>query len=263
MALHRVSDELLRALIDTSQATDSPFALHGPYSHAAADHPYERWGDSVIGTLDRFGALEPATLIYHPVVVDGRDVDLLADRDAAVSVCTVDNLLIGSPLAPLTDLVEGGVRVGLGLDQPNDGHDMFQLMKFTLLTQRHTTARENWMDPEDLLALGTRQGGAVLGADVGVIAVGRWADLVVLDGTHPTMQPRQSAFSNLVLTAGPQTVKWVYTKGIRTVERGRHLLWAQSEVVEEAAQAMRNCLQRASTQPRSPAARPDVSQTPY
>jgi len=245
MALHRVSDDLLQSLIDISQATGSPLAVHGPYSPEAADHPHDGWGDSVIGTLDRFGALGPATLIYHPVVVDARDIGLLADRDAAVSVCTVDNLLIGSPIAPLTALVRNGVRVGLGLDQPNDGHDMFQLMKFTLLTQRHEAAREDWMDPDDMLALATRQGGAVLRADIGVIAVGQWADLVVLDGKHPTMQPRQSAASNLVLTAGPQTITWVYTKGIRTVERGRHMLWDQDEVVEAATRAMRNCLQRA------------------
>jgi 5-methylthioadenosine/S-adenosylhomocysteine deaminase len=245
MALHRVSDDLLRSLIETSQATGSPLALHGPYSPEAADHPYERWGDSVIGTLDHFGALGPATLIYHPVVVDARDINLLADRDAAVSVCTVDNLLTGSPIAPLTDLVRNGVRVGLGLDQPNDGHDMFQLMKFTLLAQRHETAGEDWMDPDDVLTLATRQGGAVLRGDIGVIAAGRWADLVVLDGSHPTMQPRQSAASNLVLTAGPQTIKRVYTKGIRIVERGRHLLWDQDEVVEAATRSMRNCLQRA------------------
>ena len=245
MALHRVSEDLLRSLIEISQATGSPLAIHGPYSPEAAEHPYERWGDSVVGVLDRFGALTPAALIYHPVVVDSRDINLLADRDAAVSVCMVDNLLIGSPIAPLTGLVRNGVRVGLGLDQPNDGHDMFQLMKFTLLAQRHASAREDWMDPHDVLTLATRQGGAVLRCDIGVIAAGRWADLVVLDGSHPTMQPRQSAASHMVLSAGPQTIKWVYTRGTRTVERGRHLLWDQDEVVEEADRAMRNCIQRA------------------
>ncbi len=244
MALHRVTDGLLRSLISIAETALAPLAIHGPYGPEAAAHPRERWGESVVGVLDRFGALGPSCLIYHPVILDASDFDLLSDRDAAVSVCTVDNLLIGSPVAPIADLLDSGVRVGLGLDQPNDGHDMFQLMKFTLLTQRLGADRHDWLDPEDVLALATRMGGAVLGRDVGVIAVGGWADLVVLDGSHPTMQPRHSALSHLVLTAGPQTVKSVYIRGTRTVERGRHLVWDQDEVVEDAARAMRNCLQR-------------------
>ncbi len=51
--------------------------------------------------------------------------------------------------------------------------------------------------------------------------------------------------SNLVLSAGPSAIRSVYTKGVKTVDLGRHLVWDNDEVVHTAGNAMRRCLDRA------------------
>ena len=96
-----------------------------------------------------------------------------------------------------------------------------------------------------MLELATAGGAGALGLDTGGIEVGRWADLVVVNGRHPSLQPRHSAVSNLVLAAGPQAIRSVYTRGVKTVESGRHLVWDEDEVVDAADEAMRRCLARA------------------
>ena len=243
MALHRVTDGLLADLIGLARQLRLPIGIHGPYAQVVAEHPRERWGRSAIGVLSDFGALGPDLLVHHPVVVDSVDISQLADTDTATSVCAVDNMLIGTGQAPLSRLLEAGIRTGIGLDQPNDGHDMFQLMKVTMLAQRLDGAQ--WGAPETMIELATSGGASALALQAGTIESGGWADLIVLDGAHPTLQPRHTVISNLVLSTGPQAIKSVYTKGIKTVDRGRHLTWDQDEVIDSAALAMRRCLERA------------------
>lgn len=243
MALHRVTDGLLADLIGLARQHRLPIGIHGPYAQAVAEHPRERWGRSTIGVLSEFEALGPDLLVHHPVVLDATEISQLADTDTATSVCTVDNMLIGTGPAPLARLLEAGIRTGIGLDQPNDGHDMFQLMKITMLAQRLDGAQ--WGAPEAMIELATSGGASALALQTGTIEPGGWADLIVLDGAHPTLQPRHTVISNLVLSAGPQAIKSVYTKGIKTVDRGRHLTWDQDEVIDSAALAMKRCLERA------------------
>lgn len=245
MALHRVSDELLVTLVDLARSRNAPLAIHGPYGAEAASHPVDRWGKTATQVLEDVSALGPTLLIHHPVVMDDDDIRRIADHDAAVSVCTVDNLLIGTGPARIPSILDAGVRVGLGLDQPNDGHDMFELMKLTMLVHRDASQEELWGSPELMLELATDLGASALSLDAGTIEPGRWADVVVIDGSHPTMLPRHTAISNLVLAAGPQAIRSVYVKGRLTVDRGRHLVWNSDEVVEEADRAMHRCLDRA------------------
>ncbi len=243
LAMHRVTHSLLRDLIELASDRNAPLALHGPYSGVAAQHCIDRWGRSVVRVMADLNGLGPSLLMHHPVVVDERDISLLADHEVAVSVCAVGNMLIGVGPAPLPALLSAGVRASLGLDQPNDGHDMFQLMKMTMLAQR-TMRGDNWGTPTQMLELATAAGAAALGAPVGSLEPGKWADLVVMDGDHPTMHPRPAATSNLVLASGPQAIRSVYVQGEKVVESGRHLVWDIAQVTGAVDEAFQACQHR-------------------
>ena len=244
LAMHRVTDPLLHGLIELAADRQAPLALHGPYSQTAARHSFQRWGRSVVQVMADSNGLGRSLLLHHPVVVDDRDIALLAENEVAVSVCAVGNMLIGVGPAPLPALLSAGVRSSLGLDQPNDGHDMFQLMKMTMLAQRSVRG-DTWGSPGEMLELATVGGAEALGAQVGSLQPGNWADLVVMDGSHPTLQPRGAALSNLVLASGPQAVRSVYAGGRKVVSEGRHLTWDVGEVTDSVEVALRTCLRRA------------------
>ena len=243
LALHRVSDSLLADLIQLAADRQAPLALHGPYSKWAAQHSFRRWGNSVVQVMAHLRGLGPGLLMHHPVVVDDDDIALLAEKEVAVSVCAVGNMLIGVGPAPLPALLSAGVRTSLGLDQPNDGHDMFQLMKMTMLAQRSVRG-EHWGSPGAMLELATVAGAEALGSQVGSIEPGKWADIVVMDGSHPTLHPLPAAVSNLVLASGPQAIHSVYVQGKKVVEAGRHLVWDITEVAGAVDDAFRACLHR-------------------
>ncbi|MCQ3803007.1 MAG: amidohydrolase family protein [bacterium] len=243
LAMHRVTTNLLQGLIELAADRQVPLALHGPYSKTAAQHSFGRWGRSVVKVMADLGGLSPSLLMHHPVVVDAEDIALLAEHGVAVSVCAVGNMLIGVGPAPLPTLLSAGVRTSLGLDQPNDGHDMFQLMKMTILAQRGSKG-DIWGSPGEMIELATQGGAEALGTQAGSLAPGKWADVVVMDGSHPTLHPRPAALSNLVLASGPQAIRSVYVQGKQAVEAGRHLIWDTDEVTEAVDASFNRCLRR-------------------
>ncbi len=198
----------------------------------------------MVAEIARRGAATDRLLLYHPVHVDDADIEALADGGCGVAVCAVDNMLIGTRAAPLSKLLSAGVRVGLGIDQPNDGHDMFQLMKATIMQQRAEQGSPSFGSPEQILDLATVGGAAALHLenDVGSIAPGRAADIVAIDGTHPTIHPMPTALSNLVYAASPQAIRSVYLAGRKVVHEGRHVDWDHTEVVAAADAAFDRCL---------------------
>jgi 5-methylthioadenosine/S-adenosylhomocysteine deaminase len=100
-----------------------------------------------------------------------------------VAYCPVDNMLIACGVAPVAKLLRAGVRLGLGVDQPNDGHNYFELMKLGILLQRAGTLDAAFGSPELALELATIGGARALHRElqIGSLEVGKQADLVVLD----------------------------------------------------------------------------------
>src|ERR671934_2223581 len=68
--------------------------------------------------LARDGLLGPHVLAAHCVVVEPDEIALLAEHDVAVAHCPRSNAAVGSGIAPLRELREAGIPLGLGADNP-------------------------------------------------------------------------------------------------------------------------------------------------
>ncbi len=145
-------------------------------------------------------------------------------------------MLIGLDAAPLPQLMDAGVRIGLGTDQPNDGHNFFEVMKATVLQQRAATSSTDVGTPELMLELATIGGARALHLEdrVGSIEPGKQADLVVLDATRPALSPATARISNIVYSASPAEVEAVLVAGRAIVRDGVPTVWDPSEVAEAA-----------------------------
>src|SRR6185295_2559350 len=73
-------------------------------------------GTSTVELLDRLGVLAARPLLIHCVLLDYDDAVRLVDNGCAVAHCPVANARLGHGAAPLAELREAGVRVGLGTD---------------------------------------------------------------------------------------------------------------------------------------------------
>ncbi len=108
--------------------------------------------------LDAFrDVLGPDTVAIHAVLADEADIALLAELDVPVAHCPRSNALLGCGIAPLTELLAAGVRVGLGTDSPSSAidFDMWAEMRTAIMLQRARTARADALSAQTALELAT------------------------------------------------------------------------------------------------------------
>jgi len=246
-ALHRVEEDLLRGLAGWAEERGVHFAMHLSYSEAAAAHAVERFGRPLLLLLEEWGVLGPHFLGYHPVWVGDEEIAAAARTQSGLAYCPVDNMLIACGVAPVQRLLDAGCRLGLGVDQPNDGHSFFELMKLAILLQRITHLDASFGSPEQALELATIGGARALHREdeVGSLEPGKAADLVVLDGRGSAFAPYPGRLSNVVYAATPAEVEHVFVAGEAVVRDRHHARWDEEEVVRDANRAMRATLRRA------------------
>lgn len=230
-APYTVSDPLFRGTAEYALAEALPLAVHAAEAEAedrlvrAGDGPFADGlraraiatpprGRSTIELLDRLGVLRTRPLLIHCVRVDAEDRARIAGAGAAVAHCPAANARLGHGVAPLAELLDQRVPVGLGTDSvaSNNRLDIFEEARLAQLFQRARLCSGCLLTADELLRLATLDGARVLGLDgrIGSLEPGKDADLcaVSLAGAHviPVHDPVSSLFHaargpDVVLTA--------------------------------------------------------------
>jgi 5-methylthioadenosine/S-adenosylhomocysteine deaminase len=139
-----------------------------------------------------------------------------------------------TPVRALRDI---GVPVGLATDgaASNNSLDVWEAMALTSLVQKSTQGDPRWLTSRQALHHATLQSARAvgLGEDVGSIAPGRRADIVLVDLTGPHTQPVHDLAATLVHSARSADVRTTVVDG-RVLMRDRELLTIDvPEVVRE------------------------------
>jgi 5-methylthioadenosine/S-adenosylhomocysteine deaminase len=187
----------------------------------------ERFG-SVPAMLETLGLLGGRVLAAHAVHLSDEDIRTFARTGVAVAHCPGSNAKLASGTARLLDLRDAGVHIGLGTDGPasNDDLDLWEDMRLAALLARLSTMDSAALGAADVLLLATRGGADALGRnDIGVLEVGRWADVVHVDVDDPAFVggldvPDAHLLANLVWAAGSRKVRDVWVAGEQVVADG-------------------------------------------
>jgi len=248
LSMPRASDELIRRLHAAGEGT---LAMHLSYSAAFAQWAHDNVGRSTIAHLDDLGVLGPGFLGAHPVYLDDDEVQRYGAAGAAAAYCAVSNMFIGSGHTDLTRLRAAGVRLGLGLDHPNHGHNFFETMKMSLLAQKQLLGDADAGLPAEMLELATIGGAAALGLEstIGSLEPGKRADLIVLDTAATQLSPPLGMLSLVVLAGTPELVRHVMVAGEWLVRDRRLVHLDEALIKAEAAQAQRSLAAAAGLDP--------------
>jgi cytosine/adenosine deaminase-related metal-dependent hydrolase len=118
----------------------------------------------------------------HCVQLDDAEIALFARTGTGVAHCPCSNCRLASGIAPIRQMRDSGVRVGLGVDgtASNDsGHLLNEARMMMLLQRVNGTPDPNRMSAREALEIATRGGASVLGrADIGAIMPNMCADFV-------------------------------------------------------------------------------------
>ena len=157
----------------------------------------------------------------HCVKLDGQEIDLFSRSGTGVSHCPCSNCRLGSGIAPIRQMRDAGVKVGLGVDgsASNDTGNLMGEARQTMLLQRVQNGADA-MSADEALFIATRGGAQVLGrVDCGQIAVGLRADIAIWDVTG--IESAGSWDPAALVLAGPNKVRDLFVEGRRVVAGGR------------------------------------------
>ena len=133
--------------------------------------------------LDALDGLGPDVHVAHGVHVDAADRELLRRRGTAVALCTRSNAVLGAGEAPVAAYRREGNPVAIGTDSLASCPDLDLLAELRALER---LALDQGTDREGLhrwlVEAATVGGARALGIEAGVLASGRRADLVVVQG---------------------------------------------------------------------------------
>jgi 5-methylthioadenosine/S-adenosylhomocysteine deaminase len=136
---------------------------------------------SPIALVDRLGVLDARPLLIHCVRLTADDVERVARSGSSVAHCPAANAKLGHGIAPIRELLDAGVRVGLGSDSvaSNNRMDLLEEARLAALFQAARLARHDALGTTEALHMATLGGAAALGLDdrVGSLDVGKAADI--------------------------------------------------------------------------------------
>lgn len=138
------------------------------------------YGKRPFEVMEDWGWVGPDIWYAHCVYLNQSEIERAAATQTGVAHCPVSNLRLGSGIAPIPEMVEADVPVGLGVDgsASNDSSNMLSEVRTCMLIHRHRTGVAS-MTAERALNLATRGGARVLGySDLGQLAPGKGADLI-------------------------------------------------------------------------------------
>lgn len=197
--------------------------LHTHLAETVEEESYclELYGCTPVEYLERVGWLSHDVWCAHCVHLSDAEVARFGETGVGVAHCPTSNLRLGAGVAPVRQLVDAGVRVGLGVDgsASNERGDLFLEVKQALLVARGRggpaalTARE-------ALRLATRGGAEVLRRhDIGSIEPGKQADLAIWATDGLALGGADDLVAGLVLS-GPHRVDRLVVGGADVVAGG-------------------------------------------
>lgn len=174
--------------------------------------------------LDSLGIIDRTTLLVHGVWLDSADIAIIKKRGASVVHCPESNMKLASGIAPVQALLEAGVNVTVGTDgsASNNDLDLFGEMASAMALYRIAGSDPCVMDARTLVRMATIGGAAALGLDteIGSLASGKKADMIVINTSQPHLLPMTDPFSALVSGVRGGDVTEVMVDGELLVENG-------------------------------------------
>jgi 5-methylthioadenosine/S-adenosylhomocysteine deaminase len=200
----------------------------------------------IIGYLDRAGLIDERLSVAHAIWLDHSEIEILQERGVSVVHNPASNLLLGSGVAPIPSFIKDDVALGTDGSNCGSNQHLFEAMRLTALIHRVNQPYSSWLDSEAVFRMGTTSGATVLGkeTELGRIAEGDLADVVLLDGKTSLLSPLNDAVSQLVHQENGQSVKSVMVNGKWTVKEGKLLTINEKKVLRKVRERREGMMNR-------------------
>jgi len=241
------TEDLLRDSIAAARAKKLPFTVHCAQAVAEFYEMVRRHGTTPVQWAHQIGLTGPGSVLGHAMFVDEhswlhwwsrRDVALLAETGTTVAHCPTPFARYGQTLRNFGRYRRAGVNMGMGTDTVPQ--NMLEEIRWATVLARIAAEDIRATEMADVFHAAT-VGGArgLLRDDIGRLAPGARADLVLVALDEPWMMPARDPLRSLVFHAADRAVRDVYVDGQRVVANGRVLTLDRAGALERLAAAQR------------------------
>jgi cytosine/adenosine deaminase-related metal-dependent hydrolase len=236
-----VTRRLMQESASLARTLELPLHTHLAETRGEEAYCLELYGCTPVEYLADLGWLGPDVWCAHCVHLDAHEIVDFGSSGTGVAHCPTSNLRLGAGVAPVRELVDARVRVGLGVDgsASNERSDLLFEAKMALLVARGRGG-PGAMTAREALRLGTRGGAALLGRDdIGSLEPGKQADLAVWRTDVLELGGAEDPVAGLVLSA-PHRVDRLVVAGEDVVRGGALVRADEAEIArDQRAQARR------------------------
>lgn len=188
--------------------------------------------------LERLGVLDLTQGRFtgaHSLFLSPEEIELMGRHHVTVTHNPASNLKLGSGYRFLfTELHNAGVNVTLGTDgsASSNNLDMIEAARLMSYLQKGTRLDPTVLPANELIQVATENGYKALGINAGKIAVGKLADLMLVDLDNMAFVPNNDALSGLFYAAHGDAVNTVICNG-RILMQDHHVE-GEEEILAQA-----------------------------
>lgn len=239
-APYTVSPAHLQAAGAFAERTNAPLVIHVAETRKEVADVSQAQGATPTAYLERLNFLNNRVIAAHVVFATPVEIGVLRQRGVGVAHNPQSNMKLASGVAPVPQMLAAGVAVGLGTDgaASNNDLDLWEEMDTAAKLHKLTSGDPRTVSAEQAFAMATVEGARALHLerDIGSLAAGKRADVVVvgLDALHQT--PRYDVYSHLVYATKASDVETVVVEGRVLMLNGRLLTLDEPAIKAQARQ---------------------------
>ncbi|MEK7423334.1 MAG: amidohydrolase family protein [Actinomycetota bacterium] len=244
------SDPLWKAAKALADQHGVGMSFHMSPSQLDPDTFIAEFGQRPMIHLAEIGVLDRNVAMTHVVRVDDAELALIAESGASVAHCPTTALKVSygiTQFGKMPEMVQRGINVSIGTDG-NNASNYSDLMRATYLVAglfKDARVDPQMFPAEQAYEMATLGGARTMLMDeeIGALAPGRKADIVLHDTDRPEWRPLLNVMNQLVWSADGRGVHTVLVDGKVVVEGGRcttideEKLWADAQRMGESITA--------------------------
>jgi len=247
-APYTCDDEFLRASVRKAKELGVGIHIHVSETMGQTEMSLQRRGMTPVQVIEQVGILDVPTILAHVCGALPEDIEILSRYPTGIAHAPKTYLKLAMGTAPVLAFREACIPVGLATDGAvsNNTLDIWEALRLMALTQKNGAGTPEAMPVAQALTIATRESARVFGLpnELGAIAPGYLADLILVDlgGVHH--QPMHNIAASLVYNARASDVQTVLVDG-KVIMQDRQLLTInKAEVLDNVRAGMERLAQR-------------------
>ena len=247
-APYTCTQEILHSAASLAQEFDVPLLIHLAETHQEVENSRQEFGMPVIPYVKKQDVFDARVLAAHCVHVDDGEIKTLLHHQTGVAHNPSSNLKLASGFAPVSKMLEAGLKVGIGTDgtASNNDLDMFEEIRLAAFLSKGTSGDPTTLPAPTAILMATRMGAEALqlGTITGSLEVGKRADLILVDNSRVHNSPRfkrepEAVYAQLAYATQASDVTDVMVNGKWLMRDQQLLTLDEADLLVQAAEYAR------------------------